>query len=221
MVNIIRLDQDPANRKATGLVSEDEIESIPMKALWSGVKEEGWPQRPAPPDLKGFLAVMGTNIQRGNQPEFSENSYAFLSSEYMLLNLRMGYHFATIEAFVTSEPSKNYIRMQYKEGGAPIDRRVRRIRLIIELLSLMGFESTSRGDFLDAAIQYQDETSMARMLNLIGRINIITKQLDMALSNDAVARWYTDDFIRRLGLEKPNMNDSNAAAAAKDPTIKE
>jgi pyruvate,water dikinase len=203
VVNVIHLEEDPSEKRATDWIAEDEIESVPMRALWSGVREEGWPERPVPPDIKGFLAVMGTNIQRGNEPEFSENSYAFLSREYMLLNLRMGYHFATIEAFVTSEPSKNYIRMQYKEGGAPLDRRVRRINLIIELLTLMGFESTSRGDFLDAAIQYQSEAAMTRLLNLVGRINIITKQLDMALSNDAVARWYTDDFIKKLGLSKP------------------
>ncbi|MBI5526456.1 MAG: hypothetical protein HY897_08980 [Deltaproteobacteria bacterium] len=203
VVNVIHLETGPSEKDATDWISEDEIESIPMRALWSGVREEGWPERPVPPDIRGFLAVMGTNIQRGNEPEFSENSYAFLSREYMLLNLRMGYHFATIEAFVTAEPSKNYIRIQYKEGGAPLDRRVRRINLIIELLSLMGFESSSRGDFLDAVVQYQNEAAMTRLLNLIGRINIITKQLDMALASDAVARWYTDDFIKKLGLKKP------------------
>jgi pyruvate,water dikinase len=120
----------------------------------------------------------------------------------MLLNLRMGYHFATIEALATSEPSKNYIRMQYKEGGAPLERRIRRINLIIELLQRMGFESTSRGDFLDAVLAYQDaETINAHLYNM-GRINILTKQLDMALSSDAVARWYTDEFLKKLGLQK-------------------
>ena len=200
LVNVIQLDPTMSGRKEKSWIAEDEIDCVPMQALWSGVLEEGWPSPAVPPDLKGFLAVISTNISQGNQPEFSESSYAFVSREYMLLNLRMGYHFATIEALVTPEAIKNYIRMQYKEGGAPLDRRIRRIRLICELLTRMGFEHSCQGDFLDATLSYQDDSAMTRCLRLLGRINIITKQLDMALANDAVARWYTDDFINKLGL---------------------
>jgi len=206
LVNIIHLDQDKSGRRDKSWIGEDEIDSVPMRALWTGVLEEGWPSPPVTPDLKGFLAVIGTNISQGNQPEFSESSYAFLSREYMLLNLRMGYHFATIEALVTPEPINNYIRMQYKEGGAPLDRRIRRIRLICELLTRMGFEHSCQGDFLDATINYQDAAAMTGHLRLLGRINIITKQLDMALANDAVARWYRDDFIKKLGLSSAAAN---------------
>ena len=143
---------------------------------------------------------MGSNINQGHTSEFSESSYAFLSKEYMLLNLRMGYHFATIEALVTPEPSQNYIRMQYKNGGAPLERRVRRIHLLGEILSRMGFGNASQGDFLDALVAYQDASHMIRNLHLVGRINILTKQLDMALSNDAVTEWYLQDFLKKLGL---------------------
>jgi pyruvate,water dikinase len=206
LVNIIHLEQEIPGRKDKSWIAEDAIDSVPMRALWSGVLEEGWPSRPVAPDLRGFLAVMGTNISQGNQPEFSESSYAFLSREYMLLNLRMGYHFATIEALVTPDPIKNYIRMQYKEGGAPLERRIRRIRLICKLLTRMGFEHSCQGDFLDATISYQDSSAMTRHLRLLGRINIITKQLDMALANDAVAQWYADDFAKKLGLGDAAIN---------------
>ena len=116
LINIIYLDRDYMGNRKKKWVAEDEIESLPMNALWGGILEEGWPSRPAPSDLKGFLAVVGSNITEGNQPEFSENSYAFLSKEYMLLSLRMGYHFQTIEAMATDEPGKNYVRMQFKLG---------------------------------------------------------------------------------------------------------
>ena len=203
LVHVVCLDADDGAPRDGSWIAEDEIDSVPMRALWEGVLEEGWPQRPAPPDLKGFLSVMGSNIERGNQPDFSESSYAFVSREYMLLNLRMGYHFATIEALVTPEPAKNYIRMQYKEGGASADRRARRIALIEELVSRLGFENRSRGDFLDTFVAYQSPDQMIRRLKILGRINILTKQLDMALVNDAVARWYTDEFLKKLGLATP------------------
>ena len=77
---------------------------------------------------------------------------------------------------------------------------MRRIRLICDLLRRMGFETASQADFMDATLAYQDAGTLVHRLGLLGRLNIMTKQLDMALSNDAVTQWYTDDFARRMGL---------------------
>ena len=122
LVNIIYLEPDMVTpgRKAKAGSLRTRCDCIPMRALWGGVLEEGWPSRPVPPDLQGFLAVMGTNINQGNRPEFSESSYAFVSREYMLLNLRMGYHFATIEALVTPDPDQELHPHAVQGGrGAP------------------------------------------------------------------------------------------------------
>jgi pyruvate,water dikinase len=121
----------------------------------------------------------------------------------MLLSLRMGYHFTTVEAMCTETESKNYIHMQYKEGGAPIDRRSRRINILAAILERLGFDNESQADFLDAIVTYQDGREIRRKLRLLGRIAMMTKQLDMALSNDAIADWYTEDFMKRLGLDRP------------------
>ncbi|UCD17155.1 MAG: hypothetical protein JSV44_11995, partial [Candidatus Zixiibacteriota bacterium] len=123
-----------------------------------------------------------------------------LGETYMMLSLRMGYHFSTVEAMCTEQPSKNYIRMQYREGGASLDRRIRRIRLISDILQTMGFENCSRGDFLDAMLSYQDCDTVERNLILLGRLTILTKQLDMALSTDEITGWYTRDIMKKLGL---------------------
>jgi hypothetical protein len=37
----------------------------------------------------------------------------------------------------------------------------------------------------------------------MGRITMLTKQLDMALSNDAIQRWYTEDFAKKIGVSSP------------------
>ena len=73
---------------------------------------------------------------------------------------------------------------------------------MVEILSRMGFKHSGRGDFLDAKISYEDHPAMAEKLRLLGRITMMTKQLDMALSNDAVSQWYTQDFMKQLGLDK-------------------
>jgi len=35
---------------------------------------------------------------------------------------------------------------------------------------------------------------------VLGRLTILTKQLDMALQNDDLADWYTRYFKKKLGL---------------------
>jgi len=72
---------------------------------------------------------------------------------------------------------------------------------VMNLLSRMGFEHASRGDFLDTSFSYADEAAITDTLRLLGRITMLTKQLDMALANDTVAEWYAKDFARKLGLD--------------------
>jgi pyruvate,water dikinase len=201
-VNVIYLDRELPGGKERQWIEEEDLNCEPMQAFWSGLKEEGWPSQPPPGNLRGFVSVLTARVTDGAQPEFSESSFAILSREYMILSLRMGYHFTTVEAMCTPVASKNYIKMQHKGGGASLDRRIRRIRLITELLSPMGFESASQGDFLDASVSYLDARGVVEKLRLLGRITLITKQLDMALSNDPLAEWYTQDILNKLGLAR-------------------
>ena len=208
-VNLVDLDQGLQNSQRRGWITEEELASEPMRAFWNGLKFEGWPQRPPAPDFKGLISIMG----KADQVEFSENNFAMLSKEYMILSLGMGYHVTSVEAMATAEPSKNYIRMQFKAGGASLDRRLRRIKLITDLLARMGFENLSRGDFLDTMLSYQDRQGILEQLFRLGRLTMMTKQLDMALSNDALAQWYTEDFLKRLGLTPREAGPPNGGAA--------
>ena len=178
-------------------IEEDQIGSLPLEAFWSGLKE-GWPLA-APPALKGFKSAISTRISGRDRPTFSLSSVAISSREYMVLSLRMGYHLTTIEAMCTDAQSKNYIRMQYQGGGSAMDRRIRRVKLLTEVLVSLGFENAGKGDFLDASIAYLDQDTVAEKLKLLGRLTFMTKQLDMALSNDDMAQWYIADIKEKLG----------------------
>ena len=144
--------------------------------------------------------------------EYSESSFAAVSKEYMVAGLHMGYHFTSIEAMCTENPSHNFIRMQYKEGGASYDRRIRRTRIIADLCSRMGFENFSKGDFLDSRMSNRLSGKLLETLDMVGRLMILTKQLDMVLSNDSIADWYAEDFMKQLG-----MPVSTQAANETDP----
>lgn len=199
-VKIVYLDRDPADHKGKRWVTEGDVGSAPMEAFWAGIKEQGWPQPRV--DVQGRPLKVGVDRSRGGRGKFAENSYAILSKEYMIVSLRMGYHFTTIEAICSEEPNKNFIRVQYKQGGAAMDRRVRRLQLVTRILRAMGFENSSKGDFLDSRITYLRCRDVQRKLKLIGRLTIMTKQLDMALPNDSIADWYTRDFMNKLGVSE-------------------
>lgn len=198
-VRVVYIDRDPWDLHRDGTVSQDEIDSPPMKAFWDGVREEGWPVGPAPGAMGERISAVHTG-QGGSRGSFIEKIFAILGREYMILSLRMGYHFTTVEAMCTADPGRNYIRMQFKDGGSSLERRSRRVNLLVEVLTRMGLESVSKGDFLDTMIAYQESGAMLEKLRLMGRLTILTKQLDMALSNDAITRWYTNDILNKLGL---------------------
>jgi len=202
-VRLIDLDGPASEQDGRRRVTLSEVTSVPLRAFWAGVEEEGWPSFARPVDLSGFLSVVTTQMGAASREEFAEASFALLSCEYMLLSLHLGYHFTTFESLCTPEPSKNYIRMQFRGGGASADRRARRIGLMMELLSRAGFEHTSRGDFLDTSFAYADEAAITDRLRLLGRFTMLMKQLDMALSNDSIAQWYVEDFARKLRLGSP------------------
>jgi pyruvate,water dikinase len=173
-----------------------------MRAFWSGILEEGWPAFADASKMKGFIGINAMNSSRNKEKkDWSKDSLAVIGETYMMLSMRMGYHYTTFEAVCTEEISKNFIRMQYKEGGASLDRRIRRIRLIIDILTRMGFENNSHQDFLNTIISYKDQAAIEERLRLLGRLTMMTKQLDMALSSDDITDWYTRDFMKRLGLE--------------------
>lgn len=205
-VNIIYIDKEYSDFKNSRWVDEKAIHSESMQAFWDGILKEGWPAPPGGANIKGFMGVLATSVAGGADAEFAEDSFAIIAKDYMVLSLRMGYHFSTIEAMASDEISKNYIRFQFKSGGAAVDRRMRRIKIITDILSELGFENDSKGDFLDARISYYDGESIRKRLFVLGRLTMLTKQLDMALSNDSIAEWYKNDIMKKLDMIKPSAS---------------
>jgi pyruvate,water dikinase len=199
-MSIISVDQDLSAVARGKQVPLEEVESPPLAAFWSGIAKEGWPTQRARPDVRGFAAIIASTAAGADNAEFREDSFAIVGREYLLASLRMGYHFSTIEAIVTEDVNKNHVRLQFKGGGALPDRRLRRVWLITRILGLLGFESNNRGDFLDARAAYEPAAAIQEKLHALGRLAILTKQLDIALSTDELAHWYAGDFIRKLGL---------------------
>jgi len=199
-VNVIYIDQDMSDDLREQGIDENSIDSEPMLHFWRGARQQGWPAQPLPRDFERFK-VFSTSMQHDESEGYSESSFALLSREYMIVGLRMGYHFTTVEGMCTDDPQKNYIRMQYKEGGATPERRERRINLIQDVLTRLGFDHQAKGDFLDTRLAGRPANQICEGLFKLGQLTMLTKQLDMALTNDEVAAWHTRQILQKLGIE--------------------
>jgi len=196
LVDVIFLDRNPPSSERRATVTEAELRSPMMTAFWAGMREEGWPQKPRQAPVP--IPARDPHFLPDSSAEYSTTCHTILSRDYMFLSLRMGFHYTTLEAFCSEESAKNYLRFQYKGGGAVLERRTARITLLEGILTEIGFENRSEGDFLDAVMPYRSCPENLTFLKALGRLTILTKQLDMALCNEAIVLWYHDYIKRRL-----------------------
>jgi pyruvate, water dikinase len=197
-VHLLNLnDPDKSTRKR--VYDDNTIPSEPMQIFWNGMMEEKWPF--AHPYPKRLEVAREKGGGRPVEQQFTESSFAVVRSDYMLASLRLGYHFTSVEAELGDDPDRNFIRVHYKGGGAADERRRRRISLLEDLLDRMGFEHIVKSDFIDCRAAFLPREQAELNLRRVGRLVILTKQLDMALSNERITRWYIEDFARKLDLE--------------------
>jgi pyruvate,water dikinase len=178
-------------------VNLDDVASIPYKAFLTGMLSIPWPKA-RPVDMKGFISVIGvTSTTPRAEDQLQKTSSAILASQYMNFSLCLGYHASTIEAYVGETPPCNYLRFHYEGGAASVERRVRRLRLIQGILTRLGFEVTITGDLLDGRKTGEDQASCLKLLEILGRLEVFTKQMDMVMTDDEVIFGYIDDFMAK------------------------
>jgi pyruvate,water dikinase len=180
----------------------EDIVSIPMKALWHGMTALPW-KGPPPVDAKGFLSVMfkattDPSIDPAVGRRFADKNYIVISKHFCNLSSRMGFHFATTEAYVGDNLNENYISFIFKGGGADTGRKLRRIQCIGRLLERFGFRTDTKEDSIFARIEGQDRDYMLDHLKVLGYIIIQTRQLDMVMLNDAMVEWYYNDMLKEI-----------------------
>lgn len=180
-------------RKAT----PNDILSIPFNALLRGMRSMRWPA-PPPVDAGGFLGMLAhsASVPEEQLRETAKKSFVLLSRNYANFSIRLGYHFSMIEAYAGENLNDNYIRFFFKGGGASLDRRLRRVRLIKEILKAMDFRVNVKEDVINAMLTKYNQQSIENKLEIMGKLTAYTKQLDMAMFNDAVTDMYIEQFIK-------------------------
>ncbi|GFM37026.1 PEP/pyruvate-binding domain-containing protein [Desulfovibrio psychrotolerans] len=191
---VVDLDDGVAEDADERFVQLKDVRSIPMLALWEGMTAVPL-DAPVPMDTRGFMSVL---IEASANPEldpathsgFTQQNYFMISSTFCNLQARFGFHFSTVEAQITDNPDENYATIRFKGGAADLDRRLRRVRLIAELLEARGFRSEVFEDALFARMEGLDAADTEIGFGVLGFIIMHSRQLDMVLANNArLAEW--------------------------------
>jgi pyruvate,water dikinase len=183
-------------------VDLENIASIPMLALWEGITAVPW-EGPPPVDAKGFLSVMfqstmDPSLDPTRRSRYSERNYFMISKHFCNLASRLGYHFSTVEAFVSANPRENYVSFNFKGGGADLNRRILRVKFIETILKKFDFRIDINEDCIMARLEGWDQDYLVERLKVLGYVSFHTRQLDMIMANQSVVNHYVNQHLRDI-----------------------
>lgn len=183
-------------------VNVQDIASQPMLALLRGMHAVPWKGPPAVRmgTLFSFLAhsVMRTGLNPALSSALSEKNYFLISQKYCNLSVRLGYHYAMIEAQVGDRPPERYITFRFHGGAALKDNRVRRVELLADILARYDFRIDLVGEALTARVERFASTDILKRLAILGYLTIHTRQLDMAMTSSGDKQYFINEFIHDI-----------------------
>ena len=184
--------------KSTSATPED-VTSRPLQHVLEGMLNPAVQARgPRPVNMRGFLSVMGQSVIGGNQEgcsRFGQRSYAIVSDRYLNFSSRVGYHYAILDTWCGDTLSKNYIRFEFAGGAAANAQRARRVRCIALILTELGFTTEVTGDRVRARYQKYPRHELCARLDQLGRLLIMTRQMDMLMVDEAAVQTYAENFL--------------------------
>ncbi|MFQ6759126.1 MAG: pyruvate, water dikinase [Deltaproteobacteria bacterium] len=191
-------DFDPESR----YIDLNHITSAPMQAIWQGMTAFPW-AGPPPVSLGGFGSIIfqstrNPNLDPAVRSAMAAKNYFLISKNFCNLSVRLGYHFALVEANLGKYLTENYVSFQFKGGAADQDRRLLRIQLISEILSEFGFRVEQKVDAMTARIEKKPGPYLLERLKVLGYLLIHTRQIDMIMADQDMAASYHQKIMADL-----------------------
>ena len=188
-----------------------DIVSTPMIAIWQGISAFPW-QGPPAVSAKGLGSILfQSTMQPGFDPAVASamtvKNYFLISRNFCNLSVRLGYHFAMIEAYLSKFLTESYVSFTFKGGAADDKRKVGRITLLSEILAQFDFRIEQKGDSLTARVEKQPVEFLQQRLKILGYLSLHARQIDMVMNNQASVDKYRKKFLAEIKtlLSQPKM----------------
>lgn len=180
----------------------DDIVSVPMNAILAGIDAFPWAGPPAV-CVKGLGSILfRSTMQPGLDPAvatpLTAKNYFLISNNFCNLSVRLGYHFAMIEAFLSKLLTESYVAFTFKGGAADTKRRIGRIELLSEILQQFDFRIEQKGDTLTARVEKRPIEFLEQRLQILGYLVQHTRQIDMVMNNQASVNQYRKKFLTEI-----------------------
>lgn len=179
-----------------------DIACTPMLAIWEGMHAVPWKGPPTAPlrTMVSFLfqSALSDSLDPTRTSALRETNYFLISKKYCNLSVRLGYHYAMIEAMLGDRPVDRHITFRFKGGAAGESQRVQRIELLADVLAHFGYRIDRVGDALTARVERESEQTIADQLKVLGYLTIHTRQLDLVMTEAGALRYYRDRFIEEI-----------------------
>jgi pyruvate,water dikinase len=177
----------------------DDIVSTPMIAIWQGITAFPWCGPPAL-CVKGLGSILfQSTMQPGLDPAVGSaltgKNYFLISRHFCNLSIRLGYHFAMIEACLSDLRIESYVTFSFKGGAADAKRKAGRIALIAEILNQFDFRIDQKGDALTARVEKRSIDFLEQRLKILGYLSVHTRQIDMVMNTQASVDLYKKKFL--------------------------
>lgn len=191
------IDMGGGVKEGVKVAGSEDILSIPFASFLKGLLSIPWPA-PRPADAIGLLGMMATAATTSESVLYGAGqlSFALIATNYMNFSIRLGYHFSMVEAYAGEDRNDNYMKYFFKGGGAAVDRRLRRLRLITEILERLGFRVTVTEDVLSAVLTKYKQADIEKKCEILGKLTVFTKQLDLIMYNDTLIDQRIEEFVK-------------------------
>ena len=178
----------------------DEITSVPLLAFLQGMTLSGmWDTSPVAVDIGSFMSSFTrtfTTSQAG--PDKVGRNLAVALRDYMNVNMRLGYHYNTIDAYVSDQVNDNYIYFRFLGGVTELVRRSRRARFVAEVLDRFDFRIEVHGDLVVGRIKKLSAARMLVRMHMLGGLVGYARQLDARMSSDEQIAAHAQAFMEAI-----------------------
>ena len=198
------------------MVRVEDIVSLPMQAIWRGISAFPW-EGPPPISARGFGEIIFQSTMRPDldpsvASSMTTKNYFLISKNFCNLSVRLGYHYAMIEAYLSDLLTESYVTFRFKGGAADMRRKAVRAKLLADILLRYDFRVELRSDALLARVKKQPVEYLEQRLEILGYLITHSRQLDMVMTQPHAVEQYREKFLKdieeMLSLKKSTIEES-------------